>query len=133
LSLSQENKMRHKYYHKRIAPRLLSGDKRDNYTGGLPPEVKEGLYKIAEKEGKSVSWVLEQVIIDYFGLKKPKYKIPAVTKEEQAKAESKAIEMSLGKSNQVKHWSKKGVPLQELKMTRNPAKYKDYIAKWTVK
>jgi predicted transcriptional regulator len=90
--------MRYKYYRKQIAPRLLDKESRDSYTGGLPPEVKEGLYAIARKECKSVSWVLEQLIIDYFGLKKPKYKLPAVKKEEQEKHVDKMTEMGLGKS-----------------------------------
>lgn len=56
-----------------IAPRLASGDKRESIGHGLPPEIKAGIRRIAERENKSVSWVLEQVIIDYFGLRRPKY------------------------------------------------------------
>lgn len=99
--------MRYKYYRKQIAPRLLDKECRENYTGGLPPEVKEGLYAIARKEKKSVSWVLEQLIIDYFGLKRPAYKIPAVKKEEQEKHVDKMTEMGLGKTAQGKAWAKK--------------------------
>lgn len=56
-----------------IAPRLASGDKRESIGHGLPPEIKQGIRYIARKENKSVSWVLEQIIIDYFGFKQPKY------------------------------------------------------------
>ena len=90
--------MKYKYYKKQIAPRLMDKECRENYTGGLPPLVKEGLYAIARKEKKSVSWVLETLIIDYFGLKRPAYKLPAVTKEEQEKHIDKMTEMGLGKT-----------------------------------
>ena len=60
-------------YSKTIAPRLVSGECRDNYTGGLPPYIKEGLKLIAKDENQSVSWVLEQVIIKHFKLDKPEY------------------------------------------------------------
>ena len=56
-----------------IAPRLFSGEKRESIGHGLPPEIKAGIRRIAASENKSVSWVLEQVIIDYFGLRRPKY------------------------------------------------------------
>jgi len=56
-----------------IAPRLSSGEKRIGFGHGLPPAVKEGLRAIALREGKSMSWVMEEVIIDYFKLKRPKY------------------------------------------------------------
>ena len=56
-----------------IAPRLFSGEKRESIGHGLPPEIKAGIRRIATTENKSVSWVLEQVIIDYFGLRRPKY------------------------------------------------------------
>lgn len=57
-----------------IAPRLASGDSRLIYGGRLPEAVKTGLAAIAKRENKSVSWVLEQVVIDYFGLRRPKYR-----------------------------------------------------------
>lgn len=56
-----------------IAPRLLSGDKRESIGHGLPPEIKQGLRAIARSENKSVSWVLEQIIIEYFGFNEPQY------------------------------------------------------------
>jgi hypothetical protein len=56
-----------------IAPRLANGDSRVNDYGRLPPAVKEGLRAIARSENKSMSWVKEQVIIDYFHLRQPKY------------------------------------------------------------
>lgn len=58
---------------RRIAPRLFSGDKRESIGHGLPPEIKAGLKKIAYSENESVSWVLEKIIIEYFGFKTPKY------------------------------------------------------------
>lgn len=57
-----------------IAPKLANGDSRVRDYGALPSAVKEGLRSIAKSEGKSMSWVKEQVIIDYFQLKMPKYK-----------------------------------------------------------
>ena len=59
---------------RQIAPRLQDGSVRLSNGHCLPESVKEGLKSIARKENKSVSWVLEQVIIDYFGLREPKYK-----------------------------------------------------------
>ena len=56
-----------------IAPRLANGDSRVKDYGRLPEAVKEGLRAIARQEGKSMSWVKEQVIIDYFGLRVPRY------------------------------------------------------------
>jgi hypothetical protein len=61
--------------HKRIiAPRLANGDRRVGFGHGLPPHIKEGIRMIARDENKSMSWVMEEVIIDYFGMKRPKYK-----------------------------------------------------------
>jgi hypothetical protein len=61
---------------KQIAPRLASGESRVAFGHGLPETVKEGLRGIAHKEGQSMSWVMEQVIIDYFGLRAPRYVKP---------------------------------------------------------
>lgn len=58
----------------RIAPKLASGDSRVKDYGRLPAEIKEGLRDIARHERKSMSWVKEEIIIDYFGFKRPKYK-----------------------------------------------------------
>jgi len=57
-----------------IAPRLANGDRRVGFGHGLPPHIKEGIRAIARDENKSMSWVMEEVIIDYFGMKRPKYK-----------------------------------------------------------
>ena len=57
-----------------IAPRLVSGECRVGIGHGLPPAVKAGLIDIANRENRSRSWVLEQVIIDYFGLSRPRYR-----------------------------------------------------------
>lgn len=65
---------------RRIAPRLLDGATRDSINHGLPEVIKQGLKGIAQDEGQSVSWVLEQALTDYFGLKRPKYRIPQTWK-----------------------------------------------------
>lgn len=57
-----------------IAPKLASGDSRVRDYGSLAEEIKEGIRAIAKAEGKSMSWVKEEVLIDYFNLKRPKYK-----------------------------------------------------------
>jgi predicted transcriptional regulator len=62
-----------KYTPRIIAPRLANGDSRVAIGHGLPEDVKEGLKAIAKAENKSLSWVLEEVLIDYFGLRRPKY------------------------------------------------------------
>lgn len=59
---------------KEIAPRLFNKDSRTRNFHRLPEPVKDALMAIATQEGKSMSWVLEEVIIDYFGLRRPKYK-----------------------------------------------------------
>lgn len=56
-----------------FAPRLLSGEQRVRLYGRLPDAVKDGLLAIARSEHKSMSWVIEEVIIRYFKLRKPKY------------------------------------------------------------
>lgn len=59
---------------RKIAPLLRNGDPRVRLYGRLPDAVKEGLRRIAKSERKSMSWVIEEVIIDYFELPIPKYK-----------------------------------------------------------
>lgn len=56
-----------------IAPRLANGDSRESIGHGLPPDIKAGLRRIAADQNKSLSWVLEVIIIDYFGMRRPKY------------------------------------------------------------
>lgn len=58
---------------KMIAPRLASGDPRVHWGGGLPDYIKDGIRAIAARENKSVSWVMEEVVIRYFNLRTPKY------------------------------------------------------------
>lgn len=53
----------------RIAPRLKSGDKRLPSYSGLPPDLKEFITKTAEREGCSKSWVIEQIILEWAGIK----------------------------------------------------------------
>ena len=57
-----------------IAPRLANGDSRVGFGHGLPESIKDGLRSIAIKENKSMSWVMEEVIIEYFGMRRPAYK-----------------------------------------------------------
>ena len=57
-----------------IAPRLQNGKSRVSFGSRLPEEIKNGLRKIANKEGRSMSWVMEEIIIDYCGFKPPVYK-----------------------------------------------------------
>jgi hypothetical protein len=60
--------------HKRIiAPRLANGERRESFGHGLPPQIKAGLRLIAKNENKSMSWVMEEVIIKYFRMKTPEY------------------------------------------------------------
>lgn len=63
---------------KTIAPRLASGVPRVQFGHGLPDAIKEGLRAIARGERKSMSWLVEEVFIDYFGLRRPRYKKPTV-------------------------------------------------------
>lgn len=56
-----------------IAPRLASGDRRIANSHGIPPHIKDGLKLIARRENKSVSWVLEELIYDHLGLRRPKF------------------------------------------------------------
>lgn len=56
-----------------IAPRLASGEPRVGIGHGLPEDIKEGLRSIARRQNKSLSWVLEEIIIDYFKLPRPEY------------------------------------------------------------
>lgn len=56
-----------------IAPRLANGDSRVSFGHGLPESIKDGIRSIAAHEKKSMSWVMEEVIIDYFQMKRPKY------------------------------------------------------------
>lgn len=59
---------------RQYSPRLFNGDIRLRAWHKLPESVKNGLRNIAKNENKTMSWVLEQVIIDYFDLKPPRYK-----------------------------------------------------------
>lgn len=56
-----------------IAPRLASGERRVSFGSRLPEPIKAGLRLIAEHERKSMSWVMEEVIIRHFRMRSPKY------------------------------------------------------------
>jgi hypothetical protein len=77
----RERKTRKKTKKKQISPRLLKGGWREPLYHGLPPEVKHGLTAIAKAERKSTAWIIEEAILDYFGLKNPGYKIPKTWKK----------------------------------------------------
>lgn len=62
-----------KHKPRQIAPRLASGEKREQGGHRLPPHIKQAFRMIAVKENRSMSWVLENVIIEYFGLRPPAY------------------------------------------------------------
>jgi len=51
--------------HRRIAPRLASGEHRIPSGNGLPPAVKYAIQRIAAAEGRSFSWVIEEILIDW--------------------------------------------------------------------
>lgn len=59
---------------RQIAPRLASGDVRAHIGHSLPDDIKAALRVAAQETNRSVSWVLETAIIDYFGLRRPRYK-----------------------------------------------------------
>ncbi len=56
-----------------IAPKLASGISRVPNVGALPPHIRRGLQMIAIARGESVSWVMEQIIYEYFGFRVPSY------------------------------------------------------------
>jgi predicted transcriptional regulator len=58
------------------APSLVSGRLRyKNAWLRLAPSIKAGLKEIARNENQTMNWVIEQVLIDYFHLEEPKYKV----------------------------------------------------------
>jgi len=89
-----------KPYKKHIAPRLASGKSREAWGGRLPEAIKYGLYQIARREGKSVSWVVEEVIIQFFGLKQPAYKAPKPTPAEEARKEAQSQDLAESRARQ---------------------------------
>jgi len=54
------------------APRLRDG-RREPHGKGWVPALWNGLKAIAEREEKSISWVQEEVMMDYFGLRHSAY------------------------------------------------------------
>lgn len=57
------------------APSLERGYRKLNVWLRLAPSVRYGLEQIAKQEKKSINWVLEEVIVYYFHLEEPKYKV----------------------------------------------------------
>ncbi len=60
-------------YKRHICQKLAGGIKREPFGHGLPPHIKLGLRWIAYREAKSMSRVMEEVIIEHFNLAPPEY------------------------------------------------------------
>lgn len=97
---------------RRIAPRLSSGDCRLPFGHGLPESIKAGLRDIAREENCSMSWVLEQLIVDWLGaradIEPPEYKpkkepepptAQEVQKKKKRKHLKKAADLFLEEAN----------------------------------
>ncbi len=52
---------------RRFQPRI-AGTTRMQRPSGLLPEVEEGLQRIARAEGRSISWVVAEIVCAFFGL-----------------------------------------------------------------
>lgn len=65
---------------RQIAPWLANRDSRISNRHYLPEAIKEGLQAIAMQENQSASWVIEQVLIEYFHLRQPRYQVTRETK-----------------------------------------------------
>lgn len=57
------------------APSLERGYRKLNVWLRLAPSIRHGLSEIARNDNESINWVIEQVLIDYFHLEEPKYKV----------------------------------------------------------
>lgn len=68
---------------RKIAPRLADGSSRLSLGNGVPEVLKEGLTAIARREGRSRSWVVEEALLDYFGIRAPKFMEPKKTKKKR--------------------------------------------------
>lgn len=75
---------------KRIARRLAGGLSRDSFFSRLAPDIKEGLRAIAESENASMSAIAEEVFIEFFHLKRPKYD-PRFAAKKQEKLSDKVL------------------------------------------
>ena len=62
-----------KELHRHIAPRLASGLSRVSNGHALPEHIKTGLRLIAARENQSLSWVIEQIIYNFFGFAPPAF------------------------------------------------------------
>jgi hypothetical protein len=69
---------------KQIAPRLASGECRVPSYGGLPPWIKEALAEGARIEGKSVSWIKEEIIIEWMETQGRRFRRPRYVKPKAA-------------------------------------------------
>jgi predicted transcriptional regulator len=67
---------------RRIAPRLRSGKSREALAHGIPEHIKAALKMIAASRNESVSWMLEQALVEYFGYDAPEYVERAATRPE---------------------------------------------------
>lgn len=66
-----------------IAPRLANGDRRVGFAHGLPDEIKEGLRAICYSYSppRSMAWVMETLICEFFHMRRPKYVKPKPRKQ----------------------------------------------------
>lgn len=55
---------RRRVLHRRIAPRLASGESRIPSGNAMPPLLKFALRVLATQEGRSLSWLIETLLID---------------------------------------------------------------------
>jgi hypothetical protein len=60
---------------RRIAPQLFAGSRNRN-EGRLAPQIQIALDAVARQEGCSRSYVVEEVLIDFFKLDRPTYRHP---------------------------------------------------------
>jgi len=82
---------------RRIAPRLRSGDSREPVGHGLPPHIKQALKMIAAARNESLSWLLEQALVKYFGQTRPDYVAPKPVTPEQRQTDAETEARALHK------------------------------------
>lgn len=73
-----------------IAPRVRDAkggfQRREAVYLNLPPDIEAGLDAIARGEGRSRSWVIEEVVISWFGFKTPNYVRPVAFRKRYGRA-----------------------------------------------
>lgn len=70
--------MAKKYIPKQIAPKLASGVSREKVYNAWPPEVKKGMKLVAAAKHVSLNWLIEQAVLEKFGvaLRREKTEMP---------------------------------------------------------